>query len=220
MIFNPQTLSINDDCWYKLISGWTEWFGHFIIDSQDLQIVHFKRLGCQWSTFKHFRPFNVLKNTLDRSKFCLEKAVRLVASFPRHRFSSQREKRGCAWSQPISNYKPPLSLCWRSWGGRPLPGNPRGTLSRKDKHQRIRSILKIDNDVKKKLLFFQTKNGKQKDFVTAAGATQYYGEHWGTSLRQTGTCIIDNDSVMALCCWLGQGGHHLLHFQPLWWIIS
>lgn len=183
--------------------------------------MHFKSLGCQWSTFKHFRPFNVLKNTLDRSKFCLEKAVRLVASFPRHRFSSQREKRGCAWSQPISNYKPPISLCWRSWGGRPLPGNLRGTLSRKDKHQCIRSILKIDNEVKKNSFFSRLRTENKRIFFwTAAGATQYYEEHWGTSLRQTGTCIIDKDSVMALCCWLGQGGHHLLHFQPLWWIIS
>lgn len=82
-------------------------------------------------------------------------------------------------------------------------------------------FLRLIMMLKKKLLFFQTKNGKQKDFFwTAAGATQYYEEHWGTSLRQTGTCIIDKDSVMALCCWLGQGGHHLLHFQPLWWIIS
>lgn len=211
MIFNPQTLSINDDCWYKLISGWTEWYGHFIIDSQDLQIVHFKRLGCQWSTFKHFRPFNVLKNPLDRSKFCLEKAVRLVASFPRHRFSSQREKRGCAWSQPISNYKPPLSLCWRSWGGRPLPGNPRGTLSRKDKHQRIRSILKIDNDVKKNSFFsrLRTENnriffGLQQEQPSMTKNTEAL--HWGKqepalSIKiQSWLCAVGWVRVAITCC--------------------
>lgn len=56
------------------------------------------------------------------------------------------------------------SLCRRSHRKYPLRGNLGGTLTEKDKHQLIKSILKIDNDVKSPFFGF-TLTGKQKGHI-------------------------------------------------------